>query len=80
MLVSDAVGDVLAELGAHTVFGLVGSGNFHVTNALIARGATFVAARHECGAACMADAWARGTGRVGILVAWAWIGLHFFAH
>jgi acetolactate synthase I/II/III large subunit len=67
MLVSDAVGDVLAELGAHTVFGVVGSGNFHVTNALIARGATFVAARHECGAACMADAWARGTGRVGIL-------------
>jgi thiamine pyrophosphate-dependent acetolactate synthase large subunit-like protein len=67
MLVSDAVGEVLAELGAHTVFGVVGSGNFHVTNALIARGATFVAARHECGAACMADAWARGTGRVGIL-------------
>jgi len=67
MLVSDAVGDVLAELGAHTVFGVVGSGNFHVTNALIARGATFVAARHECGAACMADAWARGTARVGIL-------------
>src|SRR5258708_35128267 len=70
MLVSDAVGAVLAELadlGGHTVFGVVGSGNFHVTNALVARGARFVAARHECGAACMADAWARGTGRVGIL-------------
>src|SRR5258708_33504654 len=70
MLVSDAVGAVLAELadlGGHTVFGVVGSGNFHVTNALIANGATFVAARHEGGAACMADAWARGTGRVGIL-------------
>jgi len=26
-----------------------------------------VAARHECGAACAADAWARGTGRPGIL-------------
>src|SRR5947209_9690697 len=67
MLVSEAVGAVLAELGAGTVFGVVGSGNFHVTNALVARGARFVAARHECGAACMADAWARGTGRVGIL-------------
>jgi thiamine pyrophosphate-dependent acetolactate synthase large subunit-like protein len=67
MLVSDAVGVTLAGLGADTVFGVVGSGNFHVTNALIANGAAFVAARHECGAACMADAWARGTGRVGIL-------------
>ena len=67
MLVSEAVGATLAGLGADTVFGLVGSGNFHVTNALIANGATFVATRHECGAACAADAWARGTGRVGIL-------------
>ena len=70
MLVSEAVGATLADLadlGTHTVFGVVGSGNFHVTNALISRGARFVAARHECGAACAADAWARGTGRVGIL-------------
>jgi thiamine pyrophosphate-dependent acetolactate synthase large subunit-like protein len=70
MLVSEAVAATLAELadlGTHTVFGVVGSGNFHVTNALVARGATFVATRHECGAACAADAWARGTGRVGIL-------------
>jgi acetolactate synthase-1/2/3 large subunit len=67
MLVSEAVGVTLAGLGADTVFGLVGSGNFHVTNALIANGGTFVATRHECGAACAADAWARGTGRVGIL-------------
>ena len=67
MLVSEAVGATLAGLGAETVFGVVGSGNFHVTNALIANGARFVAARHECGAACAADAWARCTGRVGIL-------------
>jgi thiamine pyrophosphate-dependent acetolactate synthase large subunit-like protein len=68
VLVSEAVGATLAELGGlDTVFGVVGSGNFHVTNALIAHGARFVAARHECGAACMADAWARGTGQVGIL-------------
>ncbi|HVB42544.1 MAG TPA: thiamine pyrophosphate-binding protein [Streptosporangiaceae bacterium] len=67
MLVSEAVAAALAELGADTVFGLVGSGNFHVTNALIARGARFVAARHEGGAASMADAWARLTGRPGIL-------------
>ncbi|HEX2317788.1 MAG TPA: thiamine pyrophosphate-binding protein [Streptosporangiaceae bacterium] len=67
MLVSDAVAAVLADFGADTVFGVVGSGNFHVTNALIARGARFVAARHECGAASMADGWARLSGRPGIL-------------
>ncbi len=67
MLVSDAVAAVLADLGADTVFGVVGSGNFHVTNALVARGARFVPARHECGAASMADGWARITGRPGIV-------------
>jgi len=67
MLVSEAVGTVLTRLGATTVFGVVGSGNFHVTNALIAGGARFVAARHEGGAACMADGWARATGQVGLL-------------
>ncbi len=67
MQVAQAVGHALAGLGADTVFGVVGSGNFHVTNALIERGARFVAARHECGAATMADAWARLTGRPALL-------------
>jgi acetolactate synthase I/II/III large subunit len=67
MKVTDAVASVLTDLGADTVFGVVGSGNFHVTNALVARGARYVAARHECGAASMADAWARLTGRPAVL-------------
>jgi thiamine pyrophosphate-dependent acetolactate synthase large subunit-like protein len=67
MLVTDAVAATLTELGADTVFGVVGSGNFKITNALIAHGARYVAARHECGAAVMADAWARMAGRPGIL-------------
>jgi acetolactate synthase-1/2/3 large subunit len=67
MRVADAVGQGLAKLGTEVVFGVVGSGNFHVTNALIAGGARFVAARHEGGAAVMADAWARTTGRPGIV-------------
>jgi thiamine pyrophosphate-dependent acetolactate synthase large subunit-like protein len=67
MLVSDAVATALAELGADTVFGLVGSGNFHVTNALIGQGARFIAARHENGAASMADGWARLSGRPGVV-------------
>ena len=59
-----AVGRVLAELGVRQAFGVVGSGNFHVTNGLINAGAGFVAARHECGAATMADAYARLSGQV----------------
>ena len=59
MRVAEAVGAALARLGVEQVFGVVGSGNFHVTNALVAGGARYVAARHECGAATMADAYAR---------------------
>jgi hypothetical protein len=64
MLVAEAVGRSLAALGVAHVFGVVGSGNFHVTNALVAGGARFVAARHEGGAATMADACARVSGSV----------------
>jgi thiamine pyrophosphate-dependent acetolactate synthase large subunit-like protein len=64
--VADAVGETLAAHGVDTVFGLLGSGNLVVTNALVERGARFVAARHEGGAVCMADGWARVTGRVGV--------------
>jgi acetolactate synthase-1/2/3 large subunit len=67
MRVAEAVGRELAGLGVDTVFGVVGSGNFHVTNALVAGGARFLAARHEGGAAVMADAWARTTGKVGVV-------------
>jgi acetolactate synthase-1/2/3 large subunit len=59
VLVAEAVGRTLAGLGVEHVFGVVGSGNFHVTNALVDGGARFVAARHESGAATMADAYAR---------------------
>jgi acetolactate synthase I/II/III large subunit len=67
MRVAEAVGRELARLGADTVFGVVGSGNFHVTNGLIAGGARFIAARHEGGATVMADGWARTVGRPGIV-------------
>jgi acetolactate synthase-1/2/3 large subunit len=64
MIVARAVGLALAGTGVRRVFGVVGSGNFHVTNALVDGGARFVAARHENGAATMADAYARMTGHV----------------
>ena len=49
MNVASAVGRTLAGLGVDHVFGVVGSGNFHVTNALVAGGARFVATRDEAG-------------------------------
>ncbi len=67
MDVSEAVGRTLVERGVRQVFGVVGSGNFHVTNAMVDAGARFVASRHEGGAATMADAYARMSGEVGAL-------------
>lgn len=67
MTVAELVGQALAELGVGHAFGVVGSGNFHVTNALRAAGVPFVAARHEGGAATMADAYARMSGRAAVL-------------
>jgi thiamine pyrophosphate-dependent acetolactate synthase large subunit-like protein len=55
------------DAGVRTVFGVVGSGNFHLVNALTGHGARFVAARHEGGAAVMADAYARVSGELGVL-------------
>ncbi len=67
MRVAEAVGRTLAGLGVRQAFGVVGSGNFDVTNALIAGGARYVAARHEGGAATMADAYTRMSGEVAAL-------------
>ena len=66
MRVGQAVGAALADLGVDRVFGVIGSGNYVVTTTMDARGAGFVAARHESAAVCMADGYARVTGRVGV--------------
>src|ERR687885_3073979 len=66
MNVAEYIGRELAGLGAKCAFGLVGSGNFAVTNALIRSGVRFVAARHECAAVAMADGYARVSGETGI--------------
>lgn len=75
MNVAEAVGRTLVRLGVDHVFGVVGSGNFHVTNAMAAEGACFVAARHEGGAASMADGFARLSGRVGAVTVHQGCGL-----
>lgn len=66
MRVADAIGQTLAALGVEHLFGVIGSGNFDVATALDAAGARFVQARHECAAVCMADGYARVSGRIGV--------------
>jgi thiamine pyrophosphate-dependent acetolactate synthase large subunit-like protein len=64
--VADAVGETIAAQGVRDAFGILGSGNLVVTNALVRGGARFHHARHEGGAVCMADGYARVSGRVGV--------------
>ncbi len=75
MQVAEAVGRILVERGVRQVFGVVGSGNFHVTNAMVDQGATFVAARHENGAATMTDAYTRMSGETAVLTVHQGCGL-----
>ncbi|GAA3062843.1 MULTISPECIES: thiamine pyrophosphate-binding protein [Actinomycetes] len=75
LTVADAVGRTLAELGVRRVFGVVGSGNFTMTNALRRHGAAWTAARHEGGAATMADTYARTTGTVAVVTTHQGCGL-----
>jgi thiamine pyrophosphate-dependent acetolactate synthase large subunit-like protein len=64
--VADVVGATIAATGLTDAFGVIGSGNLVVTNALCSGGARFHPARHEGGAICMADGYARVSGRVGV--------------
>jgi thiamine pyrophosphate-dependent acetolactate synthase large subunit-like protein len=64
VIVAEAIGRGLVADGVDTVFGLLGSGNLTVTNAMRDAGARFVPARHECGAVCMADGYGRVSGRL----------------
>ena len=64
--VADVVGATIAAQGVRDAFGVLGSGNLVVTNALRDGGVRFHAARHEGGAICMADGYARVSGRVAV--------------
>src|SRR4051812_21557928 len=73
--VAEVVAATLSRLGVEQAFGVVGSGNFHVTNALRRHGVGFVAARHEGGATTMADAYARISGTVSVVTVHQGCGL-----
>jgi acetolactate synthase I/II/III large subunit len=64
--VAEALGRAIHQLGVRDCFGLVGSGNFHLTNAMVASGVRFIPARHETGAVTMADACVRASGRLAV--------------
>jgi thiamine pyrophosphate-dependent acetolactate synthase large subunit-like protein len=66
MRVSEAIGRTLAERGVEVCFGLAGSGNFSVLNALHAAGVAFYSSRHECAAVAMADGYARASGKIAV--------------
>src|SRR5918996_1306534 len=66
MRVSQAIGRVLVDGGIEAFFGLAGSGNFAVLNALHAAGAAFYSSRHECGAVAMADGYIRACGKIAV--------------
>ncbi len=65
--VADVVGATIAKQGVKDAFGVLGSGNLVVTNALTRGGARFHHARQEGSATCMADGYARTTNRVGVV-------------
>lgn len=65
-IVADRIGAVVRALGVEVAFGLVGSGNFFVTHAMVKQGVNFVTHRHECAAVAAADGYARVTGRIGV--------------
>jgi thiamine pyrophosphate-dependent acetolactate synthase large subunit-like protein len=62
--VASVIGRDLAGYGARRCFGLLGTANFKVSHALVENGVELVAARHECNAASMADAYAKATGEL----------------
>jgi len=64
--VADVVGATIAAQGVTDAFGVLGSGNLVVTNALCEGGVRFHRARHEGSAICMADGYGRVSGRVGV--------------
>src|SRR5262245_62059930 len=65
--VAAAIGPALRGLGPRYCFGIVGTANLKFTHSLITAGVKYVAARHECNAVAMADAYAKATGELALV-------------
>ncbi|MGJ3508173.1 thiamine pyrophosphate-binding protein [Enemella sp. A6] len=63
---TEHVGTWLAQAGVEHVFGVIGSGNYRATAAMVAEGAEFHAVRHESAAVGACDGLWRTTGRIGV--------------
>jgi acetolactate synthase-1/2/3 large subunit len=67
--VADYLVDALADAGAAHIFGVIGGSVVPLYVATVSRRAEIIMARHEAGAAFMADGYARASGRLGACVA-----------
>ncbi|GAB1821812.1 thiamine pyrophosphate-binding protein [Herbidospora sp. RD11066] len=65
---AEAVAATLASYGVDTVFGIPGTHNLPLYDALFARGMRLVTPRHEQGAGYAADGYARISGRPGVVL------------
>ena len=67
MLGHDAVAQALVDHGVDTVFGVLGDGNLFIgENLQRQHDVNLVGATHEANAVCMAEGWAKATGRLGV--------------
>ena len=67
MLGHDAVAQALVDHGVDTVFGVLGDGNLFIgENLQRQHQVNLVGATHEANAVCMAEGWAKATGRLGV--------------
>jgi thiamine pyrophosphate-dependent acetolactate synthase large subunit-like protein len=64
--VREALAAGLASFGVRDVFGLVGSGNLELANALVANGVAYHGVNHEAAAVAAADGYARVSGSIGV--------------
>jgi thiamine pyrophosphate-dependent acetolactate synthase large subunit-like protein len=62
--VASVIAADLASYGARRCFGLLGTANFKMSHGLVEAGVELIAARHECNAASMGDAYAKATGEL----------------
>jgi acetolactate synthase-1/2/3 large subunit len=70
-----AIAQYLADVGATFCFGVAGTSNFKASHSLIEAGIRYVAARHECNAVAMADAFAMASGELTLVSVHAGPGL-----